>query len=87
MGETLTQGGKQKTAHISLWPPHTNTPPQAHHTHTETKSGPFLWEMLGEYSHLLTTWQENNIKGLGDLRTAGEVRADGRGVHGPEGEH
>lgn len=28
---------------------------------------------------MLTTWEGNNVKGLCDLRTAGVVRADGRG--------
>jgi hypothetical protein len=35
---------------------------------------------------VLTTWKGDNVKGLGDRRTAGAVRADGRRVHGPEGE-
>lgn len=31
----------------------------------------YLWELLGKYSHLLVTWEGNNIKGLGDLKPAG----------------
>lgn len=29
-----------------------------------------LWELVGKYSHLLVTWEGNNVKGLGDLKTA-----------------
>lgn len=36
---------------------------------------------------MLTTWEGDNVKGSGDRTTAGTVRADGRGVQGPEGEH
>ena len=30
-----------------------------------------LQEFLGKYGHLLVTWEGNDVKGLGDLKTAG----------------
>ena len=30
-----------------------------------------LWVFLGKYGHLLATWEGNNVKGLGGLKTAG----------------
>lgn len=45
-------------------------------THLSMSSTPQRWkrdlrEFFGKHSHLLVTWEGNNVRGLGDLKAAG----------------